>query len=137
MRIRNQYADPHCEQVIPTWTSTTVQVAVTQDGRHWKYSFPSRASLIPGKMSDCLLVELTPASAWNSIMVENSADLLYSPSDGLKVVDMSEEKRDFVGIQAMVALEATPIGMCFIELDEWPILQEVGARIFAANTAPY
>lgn len=88
-------------------------------------------------MSDCLLVELTPASAWNSIMVENSADLLYSPSDGLKVVDMSEEKRDFVGIQAMVALEATPIGMCFIELDEWPILQEVGARIFAANTAPY
>lgn len=66
-----------------------------------------------------------------------SSGFLYLSSDGLKVVDMSEEKRNSVGIKAMVALEATPIGMCFIELDEWPILQEVGARIFAADTAPY
>ena len=87
-------------------------------------------------MSDCLLVELTPASAWDSIQVENS-HLLYSSSDGLKVADVSKEKRDIAAIQAMAALEVTPIGMCFIKLDEWPILQEVGASIFAADTAPY
>lgn len=135
MRIRNQYNDPNCEQIIPTW-SPTVQVAVTQDGRHWKYSFPLNSSLIPEKMSDCLLMELTPASVLESIRLESS-DLLYSSPDGLLVADVSGEERDFVGIQAMVALEATPIGMCFIGLDEWPILQEVGARIFASATAPY
>lgn len=135
MRIRNQYNDPNCEQIIPTW-SPTPPVAVTQDGRHWKYSFPLNSSLIPEKMSDCLLMELTPASVLESIRLENS-DLLYSSPDGLLVADVSGEERDLVGIQAMVALEATPIGMCFIELDEWPILQEVGARIFAADTAPY
>lgn len=81
-------------------------------------------------------MELTPASAWESIRLENS-DLLYSSSDGLRVADVSKEKRNFVGINVMLALEATPIGMCFIGLDEWPILQEVGARIFAADTAPY
>ena len=135
MRIANRYADPHCEQTIPTWTPTG-QVAVTQDGRHWKYSFPISGSFIPGKISDCLLMELTPASAWESIRLENS-DLLYSSSDGLRVADVSKEKRNFVGINVMLALEATPIGMCFIGLDEWPILQEVGARIFAADTAPY
>lgn len=135
MRIRNQYNDPNCEQIIPTW-SPTVQVAVTQDGRHWKYSFPLNSSLIPEKMSDCLLMELTPASVLESIRLESS-DLLYSSPDGLLVADVAGEERDFVGIQAMVALEATPIGMCFIGLDEWPILQEVGARIFASATAPY
>lgn len=135
MRIRNQYNDPNCEQIMPTW-SPTVQVAVTQDGRHWKYSFPLNSSLIPEKMSDCLLVELTPASVLESIRLESS-DLLYSSPDGLLVADVSGEERDFVGLQAMVALEATPIGMCFIGLDEWPILQEVGARIFASATAPY
>lgn len=135
MRIRNQYADPHCEQVIPTW-SPTVQVAVTQDGRHWKYSFPLNSSLIPEKMSDCLLMELTPASVWKSILLESS-DLLYSSPDGLQVADVSEEQRNVVGIQAIAALEATPIGMCFIELDEWPILREAGALVFAADTAPY
>ncbi len=88
-------------------------------------------------MSDCLLIELTPASAWNSVWVEHSATLPYSPSDGLRVVDVSKEQRDIVGISVHPALEFTPIGTCFIELDEWPILQEVGARIFAADTAPY
>lgn len=137
MRIRNQYADPHCEQMMPTWSSTTVQPAITQDGRHWKYNFLQYGSLIPKKMSDCLLIELTPASAWNSVLVERSATLPYSPSDGLRVLDVSKEQRDLVGISVHAALEFTPIGMCFIELDEWPILQEVGARIFAADTALY
>ena len=137
MRIRNQYADPHCEQMIRTWDSTTVHAVVTQDGRHWKYNFLQYGSLIPKKMSDCLLVELTPASAWNSVWVENSANLPYSSSDGLQVLDVSKEQRDIVGISVHPALEFTPIGMCFTELDEWPILQEVGARIFAADTAPY
>lgn len=137
MRIRNQYNDPNCERTIPTWSSTDVQPAVTQDGRHWKYSFIQYGSLIPKKMSDCLLMELTPASVWNSVWVENSANLPYSPSDGLRVVDVSKEQRDIVGILVQPALEVTPVGMCFVELDEWPILQEVGARIFAADTAPY
>ena len=137
MRLVNRYADPNCELTITTWSSTTVQPAITQDGRHWKYNFLQYGSLIPKKMSDCLLIELTPASAWNYVWAENSATLPYSPSDGLKVVDVSKELRDIVGIGVHHALEFTPIGMCFIELDEWPILQEVGARIFAADTAPY
>ena len=87
-------------------------------------------------MSDCLMIRLTPASVWESMRVENS-DLLYSSSDGLRVVDVSEEKRNIVSIQALLALEATPVGMCFVGLDEWPILQEVGACIFAVDTAPY
>ena len=87
-------------------------------------------------MSDCLMIRLTPASVWESMRVENS-DLLYSSPDGLLVADVSEEKRNFVGIKAIAALEATPIGMCFIELDEWPILREAGALVFAADAAPY
>lgn len=135
MRITNRYADPNCEQTIPTWTPTD-QVAVTQDGRHWKYSFPLHASLMPQKMSDCLMIRLTPASVWESLRVEYSV-LLYSSSDGLHVVNVSQEKRNIVSIQSMLALEATPVGMCFIGVDEWPILQEVGARVFASDTAPY
>lgn len=135
MRLVNRCNDPNCEQIIPTW-SPTVQVAVTQDGRHWKYSI-TKGSLIPQKMSDCLLLELTPASVWISIIVENSA-LLCRSSDGLMVVDISKESRNVVGIRVLHdTLEVTPIGMCFIGLSEWPILQEVGARIFAADTAPY
>ena len=136
MRIRNQYNDPNCERRIPTWAPTGGSVAVTQDGRHWKYSFSPNASLIPQKMSDCLLIKLTPAHVCKSIRVEYSS-LLYMSSDGLKVVDISKENRNIAGIQTLLALEATPIGMCFIKLDEWPILQEVGARIFAADTAAY
>ena len=135
MRITNRYADPNCKRTMPTW-SPEGHVAVTQDGRHLKYSFPAHASLVPQKMSDCLMIRLTPASVWESIRVENSV-LLYSSSDGLRVVDVSKENRNVVAIQAMLALEATPVGMCFIGLDEWPILQEVGARIFAADAAPY
>lgn len=135
MRITNRYADPHCEHAIPTWTPTG-QVAVTQDGRHLKYSFPLHASLTPRKMSDCLMIRLTPASVWESIRVENSV-LLYSSPDGLNVVNVSQEKRNITAIQARLALEATPVGMCFVGLDEWPILQEVGARIFAADDHPY
>ena len=135
MRITNRYADPHCEHTMPTWTPTG-KVAVTQDGRHLKYSFPPHASLVPRKMSDCLMIRLTPASVWESICVENSVLLCSSP-DGLNVVNVSQEERNIVAIQAQLALEATPVGMCFVGLDEWPILQEVGARIFAADTAPY
>lgn len=120
---------------MPTW-SPKGQVAVTQDGGHWKYSFPMHASLTPRKMSDCLMIRLTPASVWESMRVENSV-LLYSSPDGLRVVDVSKEKRNIVAIQSLLALEATPVGMCFVGLDEWPILQEVGARIFAADAAPY
>ena len=28
-------------------------------------------------------------------------------------------------------------GMCAVDLDEWPILREAGALVFAADTAPY
>lgn len=135
MRLANRYADPHCEQMMKTWSPSTLQVAVTQDGRHWKYSLPTGGSLLTEKLSDCLLVELMPASAWESLYVE-WANPLYS-SDGLLVADVSKKERNFVGLHTVPAVEATPIGMCFIGLDEWPILQEAGARIFAADTAPY
>lgn len=136
MRLVNRCNDPNCERKIRTWDPTGT-LAVTQDVRHWKYSIPKGSALIPQKMSDCLLLELTPASVWISIIVENSA-LLCRSSDGLMVVDISKESRNIVGIRALYeALEVTPIGMCFIGLSEWPILQEVGARIFAADTAPY
>ena len=56
---------------------------------------------------------------------------------GVCVIDTTkEEARNIIGIRAVVDAKTTVTGMCAVELDEWPILQEVGARIFAADTAP-
>lgn len=49
MRIRNQYADPNCEQMIPTWNSTTVHAVVTQDGRHWNTTSSNMGALFRRK----------------------------------------------------------------------------------------
>lgn len=82
------------------------------------------------------MLELNPPSSWDSIQPER-ADTLLTES-GVCVLDTTkEEARNIVGIHAVVDAKTTVTGMCAVDLDEWPILQEVGARIFAADTAPY
>lgn len=48
-----------------------------------------------------------------------------------------EETRNIIGIRALVDTKTTVTGMCAVDLDEWPILREAGALVFAADTAPY
>ena len=82
------------------------------------------------------MLELNPPSSWDSMQPE-LADTLLTES-GVCVLDTTkEEARNIVGIHAVVDAKTTVTGMCAVDLDEWPILQEVGARIFAADTAPY
>ena len=65
------------------------------------------------------------------------ADTLLMES-GVCVLDTTkEEARNVVGIRAVVDAKATVTGMCAVDLDEWPILREAGALVFAADTAPY
>ena len=48
-----------------------------------------------------------------------------------------EGTRNIIGIHALVDTKTTVTGMCAVDLDEWPILREAGALVFAADTAPY
>ncbi len=57
---------------------------------------------------------------------------------GVRVMDTTkEEARNIVGIRVAVDTKTTVTGMCAVDLDEWPILREAGALVFAADTAPY
>lgn len=83
-----------------------------------------------------MMIRLSPPSSWGPIQPERADTLLLE--SGLRVMDTTkEEARNVIGIHTDVDIKTTVTGMCAVELDEWPILQEVGARIFAADTAPY
>lgn len=82
------------------------------------------------------MLELNPPSSLDSLHPEHATVLLRE--DGTLAMDTTPESvRNVVGIAASADVETTVLGLCAVELDEWPILQEVGARIFAADTAPY
>lgn len=136
MRIVNQWPDPHCANKVSTWGAKPGNVTITRDGSHWKYVMSKGSALIPMRKADCMMLELNPPSSWDSMQPER-ADTLLTES-GVCVLDTTkEEARNIVGIHAVVDAKTTVTGMCAVDLDEWPILQEVGARIFAADTAPY
>lgn len=82
------------------------------------------------------MMRLSPPSSWDSIQPEQ-ADTLLTES-GVCVLDTTkEEARNIVGLRAAADAKTTVTGMCAVDLDEWPILREAGALVFAADTAPY
>lgn len=81
------------------------------------------------------MMRLSPPSSWDSMRPERADTLLME--SGVCVLDTTKEVRDIVGIRATVDVKTTVTGMCAVDLDEWPILREAGALVFAADTAPY
>ena len=137
MRIVNQYTDPYCLKAITATWAQSGTVKTTADGEHWRYDFPGVSSLIPEKTSDVTLVavEMTPAATLDTFMVENAA--ILRQSDGLLAVDVSKETRQMVSIVTKSETSVTLTGMLYATMSEWPILEAVGADIFAADTAAY
>ena len=83
-----------------------------------------------------MMMRLSPPSSWDSIRPELADTPLME--SGVCVMDTTkEEARNIVGIRATVDTKTTVTGMCAVDLDEWPILREAGALVFAADTAPY
>lgn len=136
MRIVNQWPDPHCAKQVSTWNVIPGAVTVARDGSHWKYVMPKGSAFIPTRKADCMMLELNPPSSLDSLPPERATMLLRE--DGTLAMDTTpESSRNVVGIAASADVETTVLGLCAVDLDEWPILQEAGARIFAADTAPY
>ena len=136
MRIVNQWPDPHCANKVSTWSAIPGSVTIAKNGDHWEYTIPSGASFIPNLKSGCMMMRLSPPSSWDYIRPERADTLLME--SGVCVMDTTkEEARNIVGIMVTVDTKTTVTGMCAVDLDEWPILREAGALVFAADTAPY
>lgn len=135
MRIRNQWPDPHCANKVGTWSVIPGSVTIAKNGDYWEYTLPKGAAFIPHRQAGCMMMRLSPPSSWDSIQPERVDTLLME--SGVCVMDTTKEVRDVVGIKADVDVKATVTGMCAVDLDEWPILREAGALVFAADTAPY
>lgn len=135
MRIVNQWLDPHCANKVGTWSSIPESVTIAKNGDHWEYTLPEGSSFIPNRKSGCMMMRLSPPSSWDSIRPER-ADTLLTES-GVCVLDTTKETRDIVGLRASADVKPTVTGMCAVDLDEWPILREAGALVFAADTAPH
>lgn len=83
-----------------------------------------------------MMMRLSPPSSWNYIQPERADSLLME--SGVRVMDTTKEgTKNIIGIHALVDTKTTVTGMCAVDLDEWPILREAGALVFAADTAPY
>ena len=136
MRIVNQWPDPHCANQVSTWSSIPGAVTAAWDGSHWKYVMPKGSSFIPTRKAGCMMLELNPPSSLDSLHPERATMLLRE--DGTLAMDTTPESgRNVVGIAASADVETTVLGLCAVDLDEWPILRETGALVFAADTAPY
>ncbi len=135
MRIVNQWPDPHCANKVGTWSSIPGAVTIAKNGDHWEYTLPEGSSFIPNRKSGCMMMRLSPPSSWDFIRPERVDTLLME--SGVCVLDTTKETRDIVGLRAAADVKTTVTGMCAVDLDEWPILREAGALVFAADTAPY
>lgn len=135
MRIVNQWPDPHCAEQVSTWSSIPGSITIAKNGSHWEYTLPEGSSFIPARKSGCMMMRLSPPSSWDSMRPERSDTLLMESA--VCVMDTTKETRDVVGVMASAEVKTTVTGMCAVDLDEWPILREAGALVFAADTAPY
>lgn len=136
MRIVNQWPDPHCANKVGTWSAIPGSVTIAKNGSHWEYTLPKASSFIPDRKSGCMMMRLSPPSSWDSLHPEHATILLRE--DGTLAMDTTPESgRNVVGIAASADVETTVLGLCAVDLDEWPILRETGALVFAADTAPY
>lgn len=134
MRVVNQYADPHCVQSVSTWSQGS-PVTVTRDGRQWHYRFNSTSSLMTSRTNgiSCVIVAATPSV--DGLKIENAETLMQTSR--LLAVDASKETRNFIGLSGESGLDFTMTAITHVAMSEWPILQEVDANIFAADTAAY
>lgn len=136
MRIVNQWPDPHCANPVNTWSAIPGSVTRAKNGDHWEYTLPMGTSFIPERKSGCMMMRLSPPSSWDSIYPERADTLLVE--NGVCVMDTTkEESRDLVGICAAVDVKTTVLGLCAVNLDEWPILRKLRVLILTAETAPY
>ena len=136
MRIVNQWPDPHCANKVSTWGAKPGNVTITRDGSHWKYVMSKGSSFIPMRKADCMMLEFNPPGSLDFLHPERATLLLRE--DGTLAMDTTPESgRNIVGIMVSVDAETTVLGLCADDLDEWPILREAGALVFAADTAPY
>lgn len=135
MRLVNQWQDPHCANRIGTWSAIPGAVTIAKNGDHWEYTLPKGASFIPRRKARCMMMRLSPPSSWDSMRLERADTLLME--SGVCVIDTTKETRDIIGLQANADVKTTVTGMCAVDLDEWPMLREAGALVFAADTAPY
>lgn len=136
MRIVNQWPDPHCANQVSTWSVKPGGVTATRDGSHWKYVMTKGSAFIPTRKADCMMLELNQPSSLDSLHPERATMLLRE--DGTLAMDTTPESvRNVVGISASADVETTVLGLCAVDLDEWPILREAGVLVFAADTAPY
>lgn len=136
MRIVNQWPDPHCANRLRTWSSIPGAVTVARDGSHWKYVMPKGSAFIPVRQADCMMLELNPPSSLYSIHPELATILLRE--DGTLAMDTTPESvRNYLGLAASANVETTVLGLCAVDLDEWPILRELRVLILTAETAPY
>lgn len=136
MRIVNQWLDPHCANKVGTWSAIPGSVTIAKNGDYWEYTLHKGAAFIPHRQAGCMMMRLSPPSSWDSIHPERADTLLME--SGVRVMDTTKEgTRNIIGIHALVDTKTTVTGMCAVDLDEWPILREAGALVFAADTAPY
>lgn len=136
MIIVNQWPDPHCANKVSTWGAKLGNVTITRDGSHWKYVMSKGSALIPMRKADCMMLEFNPPGSLDFFHPERATMLLRE--DGTLAMDTTPESgRNVVGIVVSADAETTVLGLCAVDLDEWPILREAGALVFAADTAPY
>lgn len=136
MRIVNQWPDPHCANEVSTWSLIPGAVTVARDGSHWKYVMPKGSAFIPKRKADCMMLELNPPSSLDSLHPER-ATILFREDGTLAMDTTPESGRNVVGIMVSADAETTVLGLCAVDLNEWPILREAGALVFAADTVPY
>ena len=136
MRLVNQWPDPHCANKVSAWGAKPGNVTITRDGSHWKYVMSKGSSLIPMRKADCMMLEFNPPGSLDFLHPERATMLLGE--DGTLAMDTTPESgRNVVGVMVSADAEATLLGLCAVDLNEWPILREAGALVFAADTAPY
>ena len=83
-----------------------------------------------------MMLEFNPPGSLDFLHPERATILLRE--DGTLAMDTTPESgRNVVGIVVSADVETTVLGLCAVDLDEWPILREAGALVFAADTAPY
>lgn len=97
---------------------------------------PKGSAFTPVRQADCMMLELNPPSSLDSIHPELAIILLRE--DGTLAMDTTPGSvRNYLGMATYAEVETTVLGLCAVDLDEWPILREAGALVFAADTAPY
>ena len=83
-----------------------------------------------------MMLEFNPPGSLDFLHPERATILLRE--DGTLAMDTTPESvRNYLGMAVHAEVETTVLGLCAVDLDEWPILRETGALVFAADTAPY